>query len=74
MPNTHVSNNGMNEAGVYNEGLLPGRSPMVGTRGPCSHQGTVQNKWLAKDNTCVMTCYYPSQQGVRGYRQRLHAF
>ena len=24
--------------------------------------------------TCVMTCYYQSQPGVRGYRQRLHAF
>ena len=25
MSNTNVSNNGMNEAGMYNEGLLPDR-------------------------------------------------
>ena len=33
-----------------------------------------QKKWSTQDNICVMTCYYQSQPGVRGYRQRLHAF
>ena len=60
--NTNVSNNGVNEAGVYNESLSPGR------------QATVRKKWSTQNNICVMTCYYQSQPGVRGYRQRLHAF
>ena len=47
---------------------------MVRTRGPGCHQATVRKKWSTKDNICVMTCYYQSQPGVRGYRQRLHAF
>ena len=34
----------------------------------------MQEKWLTHDNICLMTCYYQSQPGVRGYRQRLHAF
>ena len=29
MSNINVSNNDMNEAGLYNEGLLPGRCPVV---------------------------------------------
>ena len=64
----------MNEAGVYNESLSPGRCPMVRTRAPGRHQATVQKKWSTQDNICVMTCYYQSQPGVRGYRQRLNAF
>ena len=74
MPNTNVSNNGVNEAGVYNEGLSPGRCPVVRMRRPGRHQATVRKKWSKQDNICVMTCYYQSQPGVRGYRQRLHAF
>ena len=70
----NVSNNGVNKAGVYNESLSPGSCPVVRTRGPGRHQSTVRKKWLAQDNTCVMTCYYQSQPGVRGYRQRFHAF
>ena len=31
-------------------------------------------KWSTQDNICIMTCYYQSQPGLRGYRQRLHAF
>ena len=46
MSNTNVSNNGVNEAEVYNEGLSPGRYPVVRTRGPSRHQTTVQKKWL----------------------------
>ena len=38
MSNTNVSNNGMNEAGVYNEGLSPGRCSVVRTHGPGRHQ------------------------------------
>ena len=41
---TNVSNDGMNEAGVNNESLSPGRCPVVGTRGPSRHQGTVRKK------------------------------
>ena len=74
MSNTNVSNNGVNEAAVYLEGLLPDRCPVVWTRGPVRHQVTVRKKWPTQDNICVMTCYYQSQPGVRGYRQRLHAF
>ena len=74
MSNTNVSNNGVNEAGVYNEGLSPGRCPLVRTRGPDCHQATVRIKWTKQDNICVMTCYYQSQPGLRGYRQGLHAF
>ena len=29
MSNANVSNNGVNEAGVFIEGLSPGRSPVV---------------------------------------------
>ena len=47
---------------------------MVRTRGAGHHQATVQKKWSTQDNICVMTCYYQRQPGVRGYRQRLHAF
>ena len=74
MSNTNVSNNDVNEAGVYNEGLSPGRCPVDRTRGPGRHQATVRKKWLTQDNICVMTCYYQIQPGVRGYRQRLHVF
>ena len=72
--NTNVSNDGMNEAGVYNESLSPGRCPVVGTRGPSRHQATVRKKWSIQDNISVMTCQYQRQPGMRGYRQRLHAF
>ena len=71
---TNVSNNGVNEAGVYNESFSPGKCPVVRTRGSGRHQGAVQKKWSTQDNICVMTCYYQSQPRVRGYRQRLHAF
>ena len=71
---TNVSNYGMNEAGVYNESLSPGRCPVVRTRGPGRHQATVRKNWSTQDTICVMTCYYQNQLGVRGYRQRLHAF
>ena len=74
MSNTNVSNNSVNEAGVYNEGLSPGRCPVVRTHGPGRHLATVQKKWSAQDNICVITYYYQSQPGVRGYRQRLHDF
>ena len=72
--NTNVSNDGVNEAGVYNKGLSPDRCPVVRTRGHGRHQATVRKKWLTQDNICVMTCYYQSQPGVREDRQRLHAF
>ena len=42
MSNTNVSYNGVNEAGVYNECLSPGSCPVVRTRGPSRHQGTVR--------------------------------
>ena len=71
---SNISNNGVNEAGVYNESLSPGRCPMVRTLAPGHHQATVQKMWSTQDNICVMTCYYQSQPGVRGYRQRLNAF
>ena len=64
----------MNETGVYNESLSPSRCPIVRTRETGRHQATVQKKLSKQDNICVMTCYYQSQPGVRGYRQRLHAF
>ena len=38
MSNTDVSNNDVNEAGVYNEGLSPSRCPVVRTCGPGCHQ------------------------------------
>ena len=44
MSNRNVSNNGMNEAGVYKEGLSPGRCPVVMTRGPGCHQATARKK------------------------------
>ena len=74
MSNEKVSNNGANETGVYNEGLSPGKCPVVRMCGPDHHQATVQKKWLARDKICVMICYYQSQPGVGRYRQRLHAF
>ena len=72
--NTNVSNNGVNEVRVYNEGLSLGRCLVVRTPGSGRHQATVRRKWSTQDNICVMTCYYQSQSGMRGYRQRLHAF
>ena len=74
MLNTSVSNNGMNEGGVYNEGLSPGRFPVVRTPGPGRHQATARKKWSTQDNICVTTCYYQSHPGVRRYRQWLHVF
>ena len=74
MSNTNVSNNGVNEAGVYIEGLSPGRCHVVRTRRSSRHQVTVRKKWSTQDNICVMTSYYQSQPAVRGNRQRLHAF
>ena len=71
---TNVSNNGVNEAGVYDEILLPARCPVVRMRWSGRHQATVRKTWSRQDNICVMTCYYQSQPGVRGYRQRLNAF
>ena len=74
MCNTNVSNKSVNEAGVYNNGLSPGRCSVIRTCGPGHHQANVRKKWSTQDNICVMTCYYQSQLDVRGYRQRLHAF
>ena len=71
---TNVSNNGVNEAGVYDESLWPGRCPVVRMRWSGSHQATVRKTWSTQDNICVMTCYYQSQPGVRGYRQISHVF
>ena len=73
MSNTNISNNIMNKTGLYNESLLPGRCPVVRTRGTGHHRATVRKKWSTQD-ICVMKCYYQSQPDVRGYRQRLHAF
>ena len=42
MSNTNVSNNGVNEARVYNESLSLGRCPLVRTRGPGRHQPNIQ--------------------------------
>ena len=69
MFNTNVSNNNVNEAGMYNEGLSPGRCPVVRTCRPGRHQTTLQKKWSTQDNICVIKCYYQSQPDVRGYRQ-----
>ena len=44
MSNTNVSNNDVNEAGVYIEGLYRSSWSTVRTRGPGSYQATVQNK------------------------------
>ena len=52
--------------------VLPGTCPMVRTCRSCLHQATLQKRWLTQDNICVMTCYYQSHPGLRGYRQRLH--
>ena len=41
---------------------------------PGRHQVAIRKKWSTQDNICVMTCCYQIQPGVRGYRQRLHAF
>ena len=71
---TNVSNNSVNEAGVYDEILLPARCPVVRMRWSGRHQATVRKTWSRQDNICVMTCYYQSQPGVRGYRQISHAF
>ena len=68
MSNKNVSNNGVNESGVYNEGLSPGGCPVVRMCWPSRHQATVRNcgqEWLAKK----MSCYYQSQPRVKGYRQ-----
>ena len=70
----NVSNNGVNEAGVYNESLSDSRCPMVRTRWLGRHQATVRKKWSTQDNIFVMTCYYQNQPGLRGYRQGLLAF
>ena len=48
--------------------------PWFLTCGPDCHQAPVRKKWSTQDNICVMTCYYQNRPGVRGYRQRLHAF
>ena len=57
---------------MYIEGLTPGRCPVVRMRRPGRHQPTVQEKLSTQNNICVMTCYYQSQPGVKGYRQRSH--
>ena len=44
MSNTNVSNNGVNETGVYNESLSPSRCHMVRTHGPDRHQATARKK------------------------------
>ena len=71
---TNVSNNVVNEAGVYIEGLSPGMCPVVRTRKAGCHQTTVGKTWLTQDNICVITCYYKRQPDVRECRQRSHAF
>ena len=38
MSNTNVFNNGVNEAGVYNQSLSPDRCPVVRARGPDPNQ------------------------------------
>ena len=44
MSNTNVSNNGVNEAGVYNESLSPGRCHMVRMHGLDRHQVVARKK------------------------------
>ena len=56
MSNTTVSNNGVNEAGVYIECFSYGRCPVVRTRGPGRHKAAVQKKWSTEDDI-VRTCY-----------------
>ena len=74
MSNTNVCNNGVNETGVYNEGLSPGRCAVVRKRGPGRYQAAVRKKWSTSDNIYVTTCHYKCQPSVRGYRQRFHFF
>ena len=52
----------------------PAGVPWFLTCGPDRHQAPARKKWSTQDNICVMTCYYQNRPGVRGYRQRLHAF
>ena len=47
MANTNVSNYDVNETGMYNAVLSPGRCPVSSTRGPRRHQATVRKKLLA---------------------------
>ena len=74
MSTANVSNDGVNEAGVFNEGFSPVSCLVVCMRRHCRDQATVQKKWSTQSNICVMTWYYQSQPCVTGYRQRLHAF
>ena len=59
-------NNGVNEAGVSSEGLLPGRCPIGEQDGPGRHRTTadrrtMRRKWSKEENQVVMQCYYRSE-------------
>ena len=57
------SENGVNGAGVLNEGLSLCRCPVEEQRRLGRHQVTVlrvRRKWTSEDNERVMECYYSS--------------
>ena len=71
MFNRNVSNNGVNEAEVDNEGLSPGTCPVDRTRRPRRHHATVRKKWSTQENVCVMKCYHESKPDDMEFRKRL---
>ena len=74
MFNNNVSNNGVNEAKIYNIGLSHARCLVVRTHDSGRHQDTVQRKWSTQNNTYVMRYYYQSQPGLTRHKQSLHTF
>ena len=66
---------GVKEARTNNdEGLSPGRCPMVEQRRPDRHKTTARKKWT-EDNKFAITCYLKANEDdQRGCRKRMHQY
>ena len=76
MSNKSKPKNSMNEDGASNEGLPPGRCPSGEEDGPGHHQTIADRRatrrtWSQEENRVVMQCYYRSEYGRNGYRNRM---
>ena len=74
MSNINLEENGVNEYGINDEVVSPGRCPTDQQRRPGRNPttaGTRRKKWTRVENEVAMECYLRSEPEKRGYRKRL---
>ena len=74
MSNINHEENGVNEYGINDEVVSPGRCPADQQRRPGRNPttaGTRRKKWTQVENEVAMECYLRSEPEKRGYRKRV---